>query len=686
MIWNMIPFSFPKTIAGSSSRNGLRARIALLLIICRLGAGDAGAASVGPAPGAFENLGPQLTATTFQASTFAQAPDGAPLLCTMVRSQPAAKLCVIDARTGNLLQMLNLPGANGGWGIVTATDGSVYVGTESQGKLFRYVPGETQVHDLGCVLEGETFVWDLAAGKNGTVYGGTYPGGRAFQYTPGKGATDLAHGPVVPGESYARSVAYDPEGDNVYVGVGTRTPHLIELKPATGARRSLLPDGYADRQSVYSMAFAGGRIFAMIWPGQQVLVIDPRSGKLEHTFQKTGLYQLVSPASPYDGKVYYTGNKRLMAYQPQQPDVAPTPVMPIEGVLALQWFSDPAGAGESELLMFTLKGEIVRFHPPSGRVTKIDVKVPEQPLVIQSLLAAPDGRIWMSSYLTGGNAAFDPRNGVTSQYRGLAQSEKMTAYGSRIVFGVYPYGRLYEFDVLRPWGKIGENPRMLGKMEDQSRPVALVGIPELGKLFVGNVPEYGMLGGGLGVYDFEREKLTVTPAFIERQSISSLVRVGEEIAGGTAVAGGLGIEPAEKSAKLFLLDPRSGAKTFEMVPVPEAPIVSGLLAGPDRNVWGFAGGTLFIFDPGARKLIYAEKKFTGKYTGRAVWQEATMLLHPNGKIYGLFDGTFFRLDPGTKRVDVLKSWEEFRHTRPLALHPDGTIYLSIGTELLRYAP
>lgn len=625
-----------------------------------------------------------MRATTYQASAFAVL-DGSSLLCTIVRSQPAAKLAVIDVATGRMLKMFELPGANGGWAMTTASDGSVYVGTESQGKLFRYIPGEPLIHDLGRVLPEETFIWDLSAGKDGAVYGGTYPGCRVFRYSPAGGVEDIAGGAAVSGESYARSVCYSPD-DKLYVGVGTRHPHLIAIDLKTGARKEMLTADRNENETVYSLGVTGGKLFAMITPRQQMLVIDPATGVVQNKFDKSGLYQLTSPASPWDGRVYFTSGAHLVSIDPNHPEIAPRKATPLTGALCYNWLNATGDPAMAELAVFTADGKIVKLHPSTGDVSTVAIQVPEQPLVIQSLLSGPDGRIWMSSYLSGGNAAYDPRTGATIQYQGLGQSEAMTAYDGKIFFGIYPRGRLYEFDTSKAWNIGKKNPRLLTKMPDQSRPVAMLVVPELRKLFSGNIPEYGMLGGALGVYDLDAGESKVLPDFVERQSIASLECVGGLVVGGTTVQGGLGIDAEQKSAKLFVFDPGKERKVFEIVPVEGAPIVSGLVRGPDQRIWGFAGGSLFIFDLENRRIEFLEHLFTGEYAGRAVWQEAALVLHPNGSFYGLFDGRFFRLDPATRQVVVLKEWRESRHTRPLALHPDGDVYFSIGTELIRHSP
>src|SRR5436305_9378233 len=105
-----------------------------------MGLGCGSSAATG-APGTFTNLGPQITATTLIGTTFAKEPSGREVVCTVMRGQPA-KLLVYDLKSGTLLHKLALEGADGAWNATTASDGTIYVGTDANGNLYRWVPGE----------------------------------------------------------------------------------------------------------------------------------------------------------------------------------------------------------------------------------------------------------------------------------------------------------------------------------------------------------------------------------------------------------------------------------------------------------------------------------------------------------------------------------------------------------------
>lgn len=636
--------------------------------------------------GRFTNLGPQLTARTFQAAAFTKDPKGGDLLCAVVRSQPAAKLLVFEVETGALRAALPLPGAAGAWAAVTASDGSVYLGTEAHGKLFRYVPGQPAILDLGEALRGETYVWSLAAGANAEVYGATYPGCRVFRYHPERGFDEPAAGPLVPGEKYARSVAYDAEAQTLFVGVGMQRPHLVALNLKNGTRRHVLPADFENEQAVYGLSLSGDSLLARLSPSNRTLVLDRRSGAVLREIEVTGLYQPIgSPPSPYDGAIYYVRSGEVMAFPPASPRAEARVVTEASSSQAMAWLKGPGPSNEAWLTIFARTGQLVRFHPPSGRRVVTALVSEEEPTVIQSIATAADGRLWLGGYLSGGTAVFDPANDRSEQFKGLSQAEQIASLGPTMYFGLYPRARIFAYDTTQPWEDSGTNPRRIALLPGQSRPVAMLPIPELNLLYIGTVPEYGLLGGALAVWNVQTEKLdTFTP--FPRHSITSLAYAEGLVVGGASIEGGLGVSPTEAEGKLFLWDPTRNEKVFGIAPAPGKGIVSGLTVLPDGTVWGFAQGTLFVFDLRQRKVIERVPLGDTDFDVRPLWQDGSMVVHPGGSVYAHVYGKFIRLDPRTRRPEVLREVPDRKHMRPIAMDTRGRIYFSQRIDLWRYEP
>ena len=273
--------------------------------------------------------------------------------------------------------------------------------------------------------------------------------------------------------------------------------------------------------------------------------------------------QQIMTCSPDDPAiVYYTHGGELLRFDAHHPDQALTSITTAADALGFTWIN-------RQLIVFTRTGTLLRVDPVSKKKSAISCKLPAEPTDITSMALGPDGRIWTGGYLSGGNAAFDPDTGKSEQFRGLSQAEAITTVGSTIYFGLYPGARLSLYDTSKPWNSEAKNPRPFADLgpENQSRPMAMLGVDSLNKVFIGTVPEYGQLGGVLAVYDIEHDKLDVHHDIIAKQSIVSLAFDKGLIVGGSSIFGGLGQQPVEKEAKLFIWEPATNHKTFELVPI-----------------------------------------------------------------------------------------------------------------------
>jgi hypothetical protein len=639
------------------------------------------AAADEPAAGKFEDLGVQITSMTLQGTTFAKDPAGRDLVCTVIRGEPA-KLLVFDIKSGALLHRLALEGAHGAWNATTASDGSVYVGTDDLGKLFRWIPGQSTINDLGQIAKDQTFVWDVAPGADGEVFCGTYPGCRVIRYHPKDGFSDVGKGAVAPGEDYVRALTYDVASKHVFAGVGARA-HLIELDPASGEKKNILAPKYKDRKFAYGVDVVAGKLFTMLTDKTATIVIDLETREEEATLP-VGL-QIISPKSPYGEHVYFNSGGKVSRYDLASRKHEVVDAIGNIPVIALGWvdFDEPDFRGPT-LVAMTARGKLVRYHPKNGKTDGKQLAVPPENVPIQSIVTGPDGNIYSGGYLVGGFTRFDPTTGKHEQIGNAGQPEGMDAYGDdRIYLGVYPRARLKVFDVTRAFGS--DNPKQFEELDrfDQDRPFAVLGVEPLKKVFFGTISDYGTLGGAIAVHDVESGKTKVHRNVVPDQSISSLAYANDMVVGATTVAGGLGIEPKETEAKLFIWDRTKSEKVFETVPVPGARLISGLMVGPDQNVWGIANGELFVFDVAARRVASTKRLFPRARTVRTGWRDANMVVHPDGNVYGTSSGRLFRIDPKTMEVT------ELRRTSGLgllALDREGRVYFRERTNLWRYTP
>jgi hypothetical protein len=634
--------------------------------------------------GTFLNLGTQVTNAAVMGSIFDKDIAGRDVIYSVIVGRPG-KFVVVDLKTSAVKKTFDLPGADGSWDIVRSKDGKIYIGTYPNGHVYQYDPELDLVTDLGQAFEGQPFVWCLAAGKNGEVYGGTYNGGNIFKYESGQGFTDVA-GQMVPGEIYVRGIAYDEVNDVIYAGIGSHA-HLIKYHCKTGDKKDILPEEYRNQEFAYHIRLRQGKIFILVAPKAEVLVIDQATEKLEYVIPCMSSRTL-SEKSPYDNRIYYTCGRDLYYYDIEAHEHGLVGIKVRGNAVAYEFLElREEGYPGYSLVVFLSSGSVLKYNLQNKNYNFSTIKLPEQPNNIQSIKKGPDGKIYSNAYLVGGNASYDPNSGEIVQFKGNGQAEGITYVGNKIYFGVYTAARIYEYDVTRRVELEGEslNPKELFSLQchEQDRPFAMLGVEEENKLFIGTVSDYGRLGGAFSIYDLHSKELKVYRNIIQNQSIIALAYIDGLVYGGSSIWGGLGATPAEKEGKLFIWDVKSCEKISEVVPVEGKKAITALMKGPDGNLWGFAEGTLFILDVKTKKVCYKEDKFPIDYTGYGhLWRDVFIQLNTDGNIYGTAAEQFFRMDPESKEVTLLRD----KGASLLEIDDHGNIYFVNGPDLWKYIP
>lgn len=626
----------------------------------------------------FKDLGNQVMEGSIQGGVFFKNETDDEYVYTVSRGRPA-HLLGYDLKTNKLITDLPLPNEVGSWDLVISSDNWLYVAGNT-GHLYKHKPSTKLVEDLGKFLT-ESLIYDLTAGENGEIFGGTYSSSRVFRYHPADGFSDPGNGSMIAGEQYVRSLAYHQKAKKIYAGVGSHAG-LIELDLKTGTKRQMLPDEFRKNEFVYNMALLSGfsngdRLFAWLLSGNkhQTLVYNLESGKLEQQINKMEVKSAIK--DPNSNKIYYLGGGKLLGNDLSKPHQQEEILGTFKDSTALcsMWGKD------KKLYILTVDKHIITYDPSTGKTSVTDLDVPPQPIKINSLVSGPDGRIWTGGYLTGGHAAYNPKTGKVTQYPGIDQAEGMTVMGQYIYMGVYPNARMYVYDTKKKWYPENNNPRLIKQISGQDRPFAGVKLEDSDKLFFGTVPRFGKLGGSLLEYDIRTDVMTTYNDLIPAQSVVSLVYAGGTVYGGTTVRGGIGIMPTEQEAKLFGWNPVTKSKVFEIAPVAKARAITCLINGPEGKVWGIADGTLFIFDPSKKEVIFKKDLYTVSKGGPGVYYEAKLAVHPSGIIYGTGGGNLFKIDPETMDYTIIN-----KGARLLAIDKQGAVYTVINETLWQYNP
>ena len=644
------------------------------------------------------DLGVQLESRVPNGTTFA---DGKAYAVYTGTAAANPRLAVIDLAQEKVLDVITIPDSAayptvGGWAATTATDGSVYLGTYPQAKVYRHVPGQSTVTDLGKAESGTSLIWDLEAGARGEVYGGTSDDGRYFKYHKGTFTTLLA--PAAPKAEYVRSLAHDPAADVTYLGTGTNAG-LIRYDNATARRESLLPAAYANNSMVGGLTWTGGRLFA--WLDSKLLVLDivrnpdgSHHAVVDAAIAGASLHH--SPAE--NGKVWFVKDDLLHSYDIATKSVQAMTVRPGLDATGYTWTNGTLvalGSADGDTKVF-------KYTPSTGRSSTRTVPgVPALPAAINALGAGPDGKIYTGGYLTGGTGVYDPMRGDGDDSRpdsatfiGLSQTDSMLNHNGKLYFGTYPSAKLSSYEPGSWPPVLHHTGGSVGSKDDdcepgkgpppQDRPYALAGGPD-GTVYMGTVPKYGKRSGALTVW--REGAATQTFCGVRDQAVVALAHAGGKIFGGTSTRGALGATPvyAEGSASLFSYNASTG-----VVPHPLPSSLAGVkavtaLTEVDGQVWGLAGGSLLTLDPAKPDAIVVKRLFPDPdYLAKPTlaWRDGVLLTlqKDSAHVYGTLGDSIFRINRTTKAMTVLL-------TAPgldgLTADRRGDLYYKVGDRLHR---
>lgn len=631
----------------------------------------------------FSYKGVPLKLDYLQAGAVSKDSDGNDYLYTVVADESANKLTsfvAVDLATKKTVKEIIMPTSSGSFNMVTGKDNNVYVASQPDGKIYKYIPGSDELIDLGTAVPGETHIFGLDVASDGKIYGGTYPNCYAFVYDPAVGSFKT-FGPNGEGqpfdkeEMYGRSVAYDEENDAVYIGVGTHAK-LYRYDFKTGITKSVLPDKYKNESYIYTMKFYNGKLFAFASPGGDLLVMsfdEEGNATVENTLRGSA-----AVTKPVDGKSYYiNSNKTLTAYEydtntsipvvdeeGEQKQFIQSPVM--VDIVQLKDQENYPGwtyislAGSTQRL-----NRYIAYNLTTHKMEILELELPGKNYNPRSLMSGPDGKIYAGNHLGGGTSSYDPVTNKNELFYGLAQPESGVSLDGKMYFSCYTQAKIYEYDPSKDWEynyTIPVNPKeiyRLGPNYEQDRPFGSASGD--GLLFVGTVPEYGKLGGTISIYNPKTGEFPyVLRNVVQDQSVTALAYHDGILYGGTSVWGGIGAVPTQTEAKFFAFDVATKTKLFEKTIAQGKRTITTVEVGPDGKIWGMAEGYLFKYNPKTEEIEFNEETFPEINFSAITYSNprlygAQLVAGNDGYMYGNTSGKLFKINPKTMETIILKN-------------------------------
>ncbi|MBI4556464.1 MAG: hypothetical protein HY706_02680 [Candidatus Hydrogenedentes bacterium] len=544
-------------------------------------------------------------------------------------------LVAVDPDTGNAEQYQS-PAGTGAWGLIVGPDNRIYLGThegpdpEDSGRILVFDPKhpEKQIQVVGRPSETETYIWQFTIGPDKKLYGCTYGNAKLISYEPGTGEmADL--GRMDETQLYTRSICTGPDG-RIYLGIGYGRANVVVYDPKTREHKAILADEYRSHPS---------QTAAGVYTGT-------------------------------DGNVYVTGVTRMQVVNgdPQNAEItrAESVTLVVKGD-HVEETSTPADAASQTTLKDgrrlenpTLNGTYNLAYP-DGRREPRTFQYKGAGSGIFMVYAGPMNRIYGGTYMPNELFWFDPATGKSenpgnpTEVGGEIYS--MLSHHGQLYACAYPGSFLSKWDPTKPWNYGREpqnNPRGFGPLgPGHLRPRAMIHGPDE-RIYIGSYPEYGLVGGSLGVWDPVQDKLVENyHHLIKNQSIVGLVYDPKSglVFGGSSTAGGGGSTPVEPEAKFFAFDPAKKGLAFEEVPCPGAQSIRSL-ARVSRRIFGVAAeDQLFVYDVESKTYVHKAALGVGEVL------DCSLGLWEDRYLYGLSSNKVFRIDPETYEVRVLATFD-----------------------------
>jgi hypothetical protein len=454
---------------------------------------------------------------------------------------------------------------------------------------------------------GEEIVgFSFAEDKAGYIYFTSYPHCHLLRYCP-KRQEVLDYGSMDATEKYPGSAAVDYSGW-VYIGIGTEHKNIVAFHPESGERRSLVPEIEREKGAGYVYLGTDGEVYGH-WEAADLKEVN-KSSRWIGFFDGRVKECSVSDLGP--SRFSGTGFKKVHKS--------------MESVYKVPAYS-------------LSEGYVDLMHKETGALRRIEFSYQSDGACLSTLVKGPDGHLYGTSMHPLQFFRYDfSKNQLTNfggemmEQGGGGNIAAYAAQGSLLIGAAYAGGKLYTIDTEKTFIK-GNNPRLILQTEEIHRPRCSIAVNDGKHIIWGGFPGYGMVGGGLGIYNTVTEQNTVLShnQVVSNQSTVSLGELGSGlILGGTSIDTPGGASSAEKDARLYLLDFQNQRIADIFIPVKGTREIAQIYIDPfdqvhcltdkslyfvcnpmthevhyrkDLSRWGSVVRNGFVFDQDSRKLL-----------------------------------------------------------------------------------
>lgn len=493
------------------------------------------------------------------------------------------RLGVFTPAADGIVDLVEIPSGGGAW--ASLVDGErIFIGTHTVADLYVFDTAAHRLDKLGSP-SGATYIWDMTRTPDGSIFLGTYPDGKIWEYR----ATDdvfVDHGVAVEGQAYVRSIVADET--TIYAGVGAQA-HLIAEDRATGTRSDITPTEFRGEAFVYQLTQTDTHVIAGT-SGSGLIAIISKTDPADYRLVEPDSGTTIGKMDADGDDLYYGAGDSLWHL-----DIATGNVESV-GVTAGGDFVTGVTIRDATVAVFTNSATLWTYDRASGSKTAADLQaagMPPAPDLPQSIAVGHD------SVFVGGHGGLEVHDRTGSEpserVRVGGEIKAMQAVRGVVYLAMYPSATIIAYDVAN-----GTTETIATIGHAQNRPGDMAHHRRRQMLLVPTSPGYGQLGGALTMLSLRTRELDVYRDLIEGHA---LVSVAAHERRDLAYVGSAAPDASSGPATVAIFDLATHARVGTLVPDSNALSIPSLIVLQDELFGTTNGGVLFKIDIGTGKLI-----------------------------------------------------------------------------------
>lgn len=505
-------------------------------------------------------------------------------------------------------------------------------------------------------VNNSRIAFSMCEGADGIIYFACFPDSHLYAFDPEK-CFIRSVARLDSEQKYPTTMAIDDDGW-IYAGLGTVKRTLAAYHLQTKELRQLVPESGRDNGYAAVYKWHDGKIYASLAPDHGV----------ENPFR------LVRGGTLSDVK-----NLRISGR------TAPRPPNSLYALQTALRFSDGSFVKDLDLI----SGSFTYCQADGSSLTQ-KFSYQSAGASISAIALGSNGKIYGSTDHPMILWEFDPESEkfrMLGHIQGIGGGNMthIVNWKDQLVSNTYSRGKLYRFNPRLPFQDADDgNPRLLASSApDVQRPRVLLAHPDGRHVVSAGWPGYGLVGGGMLIYDMVEEKTTALlnhEKLSPGQSITAMTALPDgNLVFGTSIATPGGSNPATTEAQIGFFNWETKTTEWLFTPIPGCTMIWALVCHQGKVLGINQAGELFLLNLEKREV---ERKVSLEKYGEPIGRRGatTFLSSPDGRLFAVMAEGILEVNPHTLETRLLAK-SPLRLRDGIALQGDK-LYAASWTELL----